>query len=119
MQNTNYFIFLFVVIFVLPSIAGGILIYNIIRDDYRKRGVWQSMILLTFHYAELAGITINYVYNSNLLKNIKNLKKLNERFKKKGISTLNKNLLKLVESSRSSDLNKALILMIILSKKAC
>ena len=40
MQNTNYFIFLFVIIFVLPIIAGGILIYIIFKDDYRKRGVW-------------------------------------------------------------------------------
>lgn len=119
MQNTNYFIFLFVVIFVLPSIAGGILIYTIFKDDYRKRGVWQSMILLTLHYAKQAGINISYIHNSNPLKDIENHEKLLKKFNNnKGLSALNKDLLKLVESSKSSDLNKVLVLMIILRKKA-
>ena len=118
MQTTNYFIFLFVVIFVLPIIAGGILIYTIFKDDYRKRGVWQSMILLTLHYAELAGINITHVHCSNPLKDIENYEKLLRKFKKRGLSTLNKDLLKLAESSKSSDLNKMLVLMIILRKKA-
>lgn len=118
MQNTNYFIFLFVVIFVLPSIAGGILIYTIFKDDYRKRGVWQSMIFLTLHYAKQSGINITHVHCSNPLKDIENYEKLLKRFKKRGLSALNKDLLKLAESSKSSDLNKMLVLMIILRKKA-
>ena len=118
MQNTNYFIFLFVIIFVLPSIAGGILIYTIFKDDYRKRGVWQSMILLTLHYAKQAGINITHVHCSNPLKDIENYEKLLKKFKNRGLSALNKDLLKLIESSKSSDLNKMLVLMIILSKKA-
>ena len=118
MQNTNYFIFLFVVIFVLPSIAGGILIYTIFKDDYRKRGVWQSMILLTLHYARQAGINITYIHNSSPLRDIENYEKLLKKFKKRGLSALNGSLLKLAESSKSSDLNKMLVLMIILRKKA-
>ena len=118
MQNTNYFIFLFVIIFVLPSISGGILIYTIFKDDYRKRGVRQSMIFLTLHYAKQAGINITHINCSNPLKDIENYEKLLKKFKNSGLSALNKDLLKLVESSKSSDLNKVLVLMIILRKKA-
>ena len=116
MQNTNYFIFLFVIIFILPVLAGGILIYTIVKDDYRNRGVWKELTVLTLHYAELAGISITHVHCSNPLKDIENHKKLFRKFKKRGLSALNKDLLKLVESSNSSDLNKMLVLMIILRK---
>lgn len=118
MHTTNYFIFLSVIIFILPCIAGGILIYTIFKNDYRKRGVWQSMIFLTLHYAKQAGINITHVHCSNPLKDIENYEKLLRRFKKKGIEGLNSSLLKVAESSNSSDLNKALVLMIILRKKA-
>lgn len=117
MQNTNHFIFLFVVIFVLPVIAGGILIYTIFKDDYRKRGVWKELTTLTLHYAELAGITITNIRGCKLLEETGDYEIEYDRFKRKGIKVLNKRLLKLIESSNSSDLNKALVLMIILRNK--
>ena len=119
MHNTNYFIFLFAIIFVLPSIAGGILIYTIFIDDYRKRGVWKELTTLTLHYAELAGITITNIRGCKLLEETGDYEIEYDRFKRKGIKVLNKDLLKLAESSKSSDLNKMLVLMIILRNKNC
>lgn len=116
-MQTNYFIYLFIVIFVLPSIAGGILIYTIFKDDYRKRGVWKELTVMTLHYAELAGITITNIRGCKLLEETWDYEIEYDRFKRKGIKDLNRRLLKLIESSNSSDLNKALVLMIILRNK--